>query len=752
MPITPWIPAVSKIKDGQDVSASTVNPILAQHTQRAQHLYEKFKDFGDKSVLIAYEQPILPPASELEPITIKKNSVVFYDKELRGNTYVEGLSPALVDFASSTINSTAYTPANSAYSFGIVKDINEDDALADIYILGLVEFEQNMDEGDDPIIQSDEINPEETDQSFQPGPFFLSRTEAGKITRNPGGVAIYIGYALSRKKLMLSPDVSEFNQFFTAYRYNLLDRPANKPFLDDTTWTLAGAAVLSKQKVGWVPATEDFVPEGIIIPEGAKFFYNLPEASLIDVDTGIDSATRAEQKDLSNVLPPNPVNFTLLIVNGIVQSNVDLDSYGAYSLTEAGIWWHYDEDGQQPWASDTNDKEEVTFRGSNWVRFENCAHTFELNDSLKFETTSTLPVELNTNTLYYVVGTRSSNVVPGRLDEIQISTEVDGDAISFTSDTTADVFFVPQPYIWKFSKGSEEQRPKMLFQFIKFNPSLTEAIVTSMKKYNPKSNIIRFYKPNKTESITGTGDLLARLLLTYTDNNLTAAGTGVSNLTYDEVTGVTTVSKAPIVSAVLPGDGIDIRQVSVGGVPVPGNFIVSSTVRTQSGRISYLEPDGAELLYDGLHSYLTMPHPSVLPSSFIAKIVLPSGIPLADMSLVFLLIGTENIAGGSTSSKVGFDFSYSVTKPGSILTDSTVPVPILFDIPVPSSGYVAKTCFKLGAGLTASTFSIPVSTLSIPSTAFSGDSVVNFKITRTEPETNSYNFPIGVVDLYWRIG
>lgn len=72
MPTTPWIPAVTKIKDGQDVSAASVNPIFAQHTQRAQHLYEKFNEFNNKSVLIAYEQPILPPATEEEPVLVKK--------------------------------------------------------------------------------------------------------------------------------------------------------------------------------------------------------------------------------------------------------------------------------------------------------------------------------------------------------------------------------------------------------------------------------------------------------------------------------------------------------------------------------------------------------------------------------------------------------------------------------------------------------------------------------------------------------
>lgn len=754
MAITPWIPTPIKLKDGQDVSAATVNPLLAQQTQRSQHLYERFNDLTNKSVLIAYDQPILPPASELEELTVKKNSVVFFDKEARDSSYVSGLSPALVDFAVSSINSTAYTPANSAYSFGIVKDLNESTLTADVFLFGLVEFDTNMDEGDNPIIQSDEINEEETDDTFQPGPFFLSRTEAGKITRSPGGVAIYIGYALSRKKLLLSPDVSEFNQFFTAYRFNLLDRPANKPYYDsgEEEWTLAGSSVVSKTKVGWVPATEDYVPDGVVIPEGAKFFYNLPSTANIDVDTGIDEATRAEQKELSSALPPNPVNFTLLTVNGIIQANVDLDAYGAYSITEAGIWWHLADDNYQPWSNDLTEREEITFRSSNWIRFEDVGHTFVAGDNLKFETTGSLPSGLSTSTLYYVINTRSSNVVPGRTDEIQISLTADGSAVTFTQDTTANTFFVPQPYIWKFSKGTESLRPKMLLQFLKFNPSLSESIVTSIKKYNTKSDIIRFYKPDKTESTKGTGDLTARVVLTYTDSTQTGAETGVSNLVYDEVTGVTTVSKAPIISKLYAGEGISVSQLMVGGENVPGHFIITSTIGSQTGRISYLEPNGAELTYDGLHSYLQMPYTSERPSDVTAKIILPAGVPIADMNLVLILIGTQAIAGGSSLNKVAFDFSYAVTKPGSTLTAATTPTTIEFSVPVPTTGYTAKTCFKIGGGLVASTFSIPLSDLSIPATAFSGDSVVNFKLSRATPASNAYAYPIGIVDLYWKIG
>ncbi len=751
MPVTPWVPAVTRVRDGQDVSAAVVNPIFAQHTQREQYLYEKFNELANKSVLVAFDQLILPSANpEMGPATVVKNTVVFYEKEIDGDVVTEGIAAAKVDFAPGSINTTAYTPANSAYSMGIVKEISVDGDKADVFLLGLVEFDDDMNNTTDGIIQTDERI--EDDEDFEPGPFFLSRTEAGRITRNPGGVAIFIGYALNRTKLLLSPDVSEFNQFFTAYRFNILDRPANKPIFIDDAWTLDGASAISKTKVGWVPATEDYVPDGVIIPDGAKFFYNIPSNALVDLDSGITLDERASQKDLAATLPPNPVNFTLLTVNGIIQANRDLDTYGPYIITESGLWWYDDADSQQPWANDVPTRVEVGFTiSSEWIDVVG-NHTFILGDIIRFETDDTLPTGLLVDTDYFVVDTRDSNA-DDLLDQIQVSDTNGGTPILF-SDVGVSSHYIPQPYIWKFASGADAFRPKMLLQFLKFNPSLTEAIVTSLKKYNPASNAIRFFKPDRvTESTRGTGDLLARVVLTYVAGTaLATAGTAINSISYAEETGLITTVSAPSVSKIIEGDGISISEISVGGVIQPGSFLISSTLNSQTGKVSYLEPDGAELIYDGLHSYLNMPYPTVLPSSFIAKIVLPSGIPIADMSLRFMMVGGTTLGPGATNRAVAFDFSYAITKPGSTLGAASTPTVVSFNIPLATAGYTKNTCFKVGAGLTASTYSIPLTSLIIPATTFSGDSIVNFKLSRAVVVSNPYVSDLGIVDMYWKIG
>lgn len=755
MPTTPWIPAVKTIRDGTDVSAAVINPIFTQHTQREQHLKELFDELLNKSVLVAYSQPIL----SANVGDIKKNSVVFYDRS--GSDY--GLGLAKTDFAQSSRNNTAYNPSNSSYAFGIVSAVSTSPTdTADVFMLGLVEFEtdMNIDTVDNPsIIQSDErVEPDET---FEPGPLFLSRIEAGKLTRSPGGVAVFIGYAVSRTQLMLSPDVSEFNQFFTAFRYNILDRPAGEPYYDaaantgDGGWTIVGTAAENKKHIGWVPVTEDYVGTEIwenhtpTDGDGNKpaFFYNLPSAADIEDDTGVDSDERAQQLDLDSTLPPNPVNFTFFTVNGVIQANSDLDKYGPYTINEVGLWWWSNYADQTPWAEDIPIEVEVTFSGDE-VTFDT-EHSLVVGDRLVFATTSALPAELTEGTTYFVRSIVSTTVVT-----IAETAEVDAVAITTTGAGTG-THTVPQPYIWKGFKGSESLRPKQLLQFLKFNPSLGESIVTSLRKYNSGSSIIKFYQSNKlTESTKGTGDLLARIILTYTaTTDLESSSTGLVSLNYDETTGVTTTQSAPIVSKVIAGDGIAISPLVVGGVTKAGQYIVSNNNSTQSGRVSELEPDGAELIYSGLHSYLEMPYPTTLPSSFIGKILLPSGGPSSDLKLIFLTIGSTALAANASNTVVSFDFSYSVTKPGSPLTAASTPAPILFNIPLTSTGYVAKTCFKLGPGLSASTFSIPVSTLVIPATAFlGGDCAINFKLTRKIPDSNAYAYPIGFVDMYWKIG
>lgn len=742
MSATPWLPTVSIVSNGADVSAEVVNPISAQHTQRAQHLYEKFQELTNKSVLIAFDQPILE--AELE--NVRTNLVVFYDLDQSTDPDTEGLAPAKVQFTSDSSFSSSYTPANSSYAVGIVKSITGD--KADVYLYGLINFDYDMDDPDHGIIQSDEGDP---DSLFLPGPFYLSRSEAGKLTRNPGGVAIYVGYAFNRNTFLLAPNVSEFNQFFTTYKFNLLDRPAGRPELTDTTWDITGVAEVSGDGginyVGWVPVSSLVGgPLEGLTPAGAKFYYNLPSEALMSADTGIDSDSvlRNEQIELSRALPPNPTNVTLLTVNGVIQPSRDNVADGIYLINSAGIWWFSDQDGEQPWSSSITVETAVTFDNTtNEVTIP--FGSFAVGDKLRFKTAGTMPAALVTTTTYYV----KTVDVSGDDQIITLATSAGGAEVNFTTDGTGPIYIL-QIYTWKFTFGDDEYRPRISLQFLKFNPALRESVVTSIKKYNANSSALRFYRPDKSAEAT-SGDLLFRLNIPVVAEEIDGTGTTVTNISFDETTGQLIKQTSNVVNSVSAGAGITITEKSISGVAVPGEYIISSASANQFGRVSYLEPDGIELIYSGLHSYLSIPPLATLPSSLTGKIVLPAGVPDADMSFVLMMLGESNLSLANSAKVVEFTFSYNVTKPGAILNNTVTTKTITFNIPNATEAYVAKTCFKVG-NVVASTYSVPVTNLTIPAGVFKGgDAIVNFKLERTTP-TAAYTGSIGLADIYWRIG
>lgn len=746
MATTPWLASVSKINNGQDVSAEVVNPIIKQLTQREQHLFEKLADIEDRSVLISSNLPVLPAADSF----VNKYTVVFYDQEGSGGSLTKGLAPAQVKFSVPSAFSSAYTPDNSAFVAGIVKERVGDNA--DVYTLGYVLLDTDIDAASGGLMPATEATLSRALADFSPGPFYLSGTDAGKLTRNPGGVAIYVGYAFSRREFLLAPNVSEFNQFFTTYQFNLLDRAAGIPELVGDEWTATGTTEVNGDgginHVGFIPSDSADLSTAItsLMPTGAKFFYNLPTAELISQDTGINEAAREEQTELARTLPPNPTNVTLLTVNGVIQSNRENSDDGSYLINSAGIWWFDDLDGFQPWASDTTQGKTVTFNSTtNKITLADGA--FELADRLRFKLSggATLPSPLLENTTYYVVAIEQS----GDDQLIQIATAEDGAVIDF-DNTASGTIIIPNFYVWKFDNGTPEYRPRLSLQFLKFNPSLRESIVTSLRPYNTGSSAIQFFRPDKSATAT-TGDLLARLQLGMTSSELTTAARAVSDFTYDESTGLITKQTIPVVSNLIPGSGITLTQQQQGGVNTPGSYVISANASSQTGRVNSIEPDGAELLYTGLHSYLNLPPASTLPSSLIGKILLPSTVPDSDMTFVLLLIGDANLGLGATARNVEFDFSYSITKTGTVLGAATTPVSVSFAVPNTVSAYTAKTPFKVGA-VTAGTFSIPNSTLRIPASLFrGGDCAVNFKLTRKTP-TNPYASNVGVVEIYWKIG
>jgi hypothetical protein len=795
MSITPWLPAVRKIKDGESVEQAVVNVPIDQLTQRDQHLYEKFEESANKSVLISFSQPIHPD----ETFTANQLRLVYYKKDENG----EGLAKSLAGFSSSTTGSM-FTPKNSSYSFGLLKELYADSNTADIYTEGLCELDVDLDDPVRGVIEDD---------FFEVGPYFLSSKTPGKITKDPAGIPSYVGYAISKRKFLLHASVNEFSQFFINYRYHLLDRVAGEPTLTDGYWTIAvkeyadpavhvantgntvgvsvsntstayvgyparnilidtytitvttggnstdarfsvssaKAAFLTKtqqalssnilvidsaegndiklnfqgstnftlgtswsltvstypRKLGWIPAED----ANAIAPEGAVFYYNIPGITDIDTDLGLDYQVidgteihfeKDEALDLKKYVPPVPVNFINLFVDGSLARFKDVyDQAGVYSVNEYGLWWHSAAEGEQPWSSD------------------------------------------------YPQGSLGA------------------------------------PYRWRthIKPALSLYRKRMFISFAKFNPAVRTQLVSSLKPFNTQanraSNFLKFYSADDDSLVASAGDLLVDIeapvnavgykqsVTDPTDVSDTflypgeVGATGPARLTSftaDRAVAALKYSKeeGALKAAIIP---VVSKLEGVGGISVlpkegsPGVFNISYLSEGYAGQIDSIEPINARLEFKGLSSYIKLPVPSTTPFGIVGKLILPRGyINNKQLRLIFHLFGDTEIIEASEARKAAFNFQYSAVSAVNSAAPSVYNVvdtaiyspegnPIHFSLTSAQEAYAAYTSRKISEGFV------------IPANFIREDTVVNFKILRVPVTTPTESYPgnVGLLGVYWEV-
>lgn len=721
MAITPWIPNLAQIEDGTDVKADVVNSILKQYAHRTQYLYDKFGEFGDKSVLLAHDQPVYPASNS----DVGINRLVYFRKT--GSS--EGFDLAKVEFVVNPERASSLTPSKSSYSLGLVKQASSTGTV-DLFLNGLVELAVPINDASSGL-----LTVAERSLPFSPGPLFLSANEPGSATRNPSGAIVYVGYAISPTKLLFTPSVQELSKFFTSYQFSLIDRPIGEVTTVGSPDATVSVTSPDYSVVGWASVDNLSASMQLLAPAGAKFFYYFPNVVDLLADTTLTPNEREDQYNLLTSLPPVPINQATVIVNGIIQTSRDDDEIdGTYKITELGIWWFSDKEGYQPWAYDYPTAMEVVADVAQ-NQITKPAHKFLDGDVVAFESNNgTLPSGIVAGREYYVIDATA--------DTFKISDTENGVVVPLIDNGSGD-FRVKFSYIWKWAKSQTLYRPRTTIQFTKINPDFRNSTVSSLRKYNAGSNALELYRPDRTTLSDGYGDILIRLLLNYAIGNVQPSSTAVRGISYDEATGRSVMSITPVISKLTEGAGITITPVTIGGNVEPGSYIISSSVNSTSGRVVALEPDGAELKYEGLHSYLKMESPNVLPSSVTGKILLTADTPNADMTFVLLLTAFENL---STTRNIDFIFSYNVTKAGTLIGTGQSNATVTVALPAP---YTARTVFKAGNSIGA----INVPNLRIPASAIQGgDLAVNFKLARAINANNPLNSPIGLVDLYWKIG
>jgi hypothetical protein len=520
------------------------------------------------------------------------------------------------------------------------------------------------------------------------GPYFLSAKNPGKITRDPSGIPVYVGCAISKRRFLLHTNVDEFSQFFINFRYHILDRVAGKPQSNGSVWSITEPSL---SYLGWVPAAFSGVP----YPEGAKFFYNIPAPSVLALDTGLDSYLvdeglptehtvyyeRDEALELAKQLPPIPANFIQLYVNGtLIRYNDSFDAAGTYSVNEYGIWWHSNIVGQQPWsASYPSNVSPANWTSSIKTTIENSRKQIftsfsKFNPALRTQLVSSIaPFNTNSN--------RATNFLKFYSADNLNETGRTGDILV---DILAPVFY----------KG---------------------------------------FSDNSTFTYPAT-----------VDSNYTA-GRAVASFVYDKALGGFKAATTPVV-AKLVGIG-NVKTTDQGA----GIWNVEYTAGGATGQVDSIEPINARLEFRGLTSYIKLPVPSTTPYGLIGKIILPKGYSnRSKLNLVFHLFGDAVVSSGSVNKVVAFQLEYSAVSAANGASPSSYTTvtantftpdvnPVEFSLTSEAS-YTAYTAVKISDVA-----------LSIPTAFIREDTVVNFKILRVAPAANSYTGNIGLIATYWEL-
>jgi hypothetical protein len=798
MSITPWLPTVRKIKDGEPVDQATVNVPLDQLTQREQHLYEKFEDVGNKSVLISFGQPLHP----LESLKPNELCLVYYKKDTDG----EGLSRSITGFNSGR-SSSMFSPKDSNYVFGLIKHVYTENNTADIYTEGLCDLGVDL---DDPVLGLIKNEP------FTVGPYYLSSKLPGKITKDPAGIPVYIGYAINKRQFLLHTNVDEFSQFFINYRYHLLDRVAGEPVLANNVWSIN----VREYADAPVYVENSGSSANIVVTNTSTAYVGTPSKN-IDSDLYTITVTTAgnistarfsiSSASLSFLIKNNqPLNSGVLSVETTAGNNVLLDFSGSTAFVQGSAWtlkvssyprklgWIPAElsGGIAPEGAlfyyNIPGVEDITYdTGLDYDVVDDTVINYEKDEALELDRYLP-PIPANFIQLYtdgmlarYKDTTDTGGTYSVNDYGIWWHSAQDGEQ-PWSSDYPQGSAGSPNKWRTEIKDDISGSRKRIFVSFSRFNPALRTQLVSSLKPFdtseNRAVNFIKFYGTQNLNETSKTGDLVVDIeapvnavgykssvsspsdaistsddfiypgeigatgvlrSVTYTADRAIAA------IKYVKSEGAFKAALTPVVSKLEGLGAITIRPKS----NQPGVFTIGYLQEGFVGQVDSIEPINARLEFRGLSSYIKLPPASTTPYGLIGKIILPKGyISNKPLKLIFHLFGDLGVSLEAIARKVAFNMQYSAVS--AINTDTpsiynTVDLatfspainPVEFSLDPTLAAYTAYTSRKI------------VGEFIIPADFIREDAVINFKILRvaTAVAVESYEGNIGLLGVYWEI-
>jgi hypothetical protein len=700
-----------------------------------------------------------------------------------------------------------YSPNNSNYIFGLTKTVYLKSKTADIYTEGLCELPFDIDDSALGLLQK---KSDGSVEPFVPGPYYLSGKVPGKITNDPAGIPVYVGYALNKRQFLLHTSVDEFSQFFINYRYHLLDRVAGIPKLDNDVWSistknysnspvhLTGTGSISGTSITNVSTNYVGYPATSTRARIESDTYTITVTSgstLTNVAFSISSSSAAFATKTNVTL----ISANILLVDVFNNNAIKLDFTGSSAFTVGTSWTlHF-----------------ITYAGKlGWIPADEALVAKPAGAVFFYNipTTSYLASDVGLDYHTIVHAGQDDEIVQYERDEALelakylppipanfVQLYVNG-VLARYNDTFDDEGWVSinEYGIWWHTAASGEQpwadnypqddnanpanwrdgikstvassRKRIFVSFSRFNPALRTQLVSSINPFklttNRADNFIKFYnnKGNLYESAS-TGDIFVDIdpkfyKLGYAASSLSypvpepsatyTSNRAIADLRYSKSRGEFESVITPVVAKIQGHGGITVTEQS----PNTGIWDIAYYSQGITGQLDSIEPINARLEFRELSSYIKLPPPSNTPYGIIGKIVIPRGYVINQpLNLVFHMFGDALIDSTSTNRFVAFQFQYSAI---SAINGDTPTIHNSIDTVkyYPAVNPVSFALFPPGTAYSAYTsVRITDAYLSIPADFVSQDTIINFKILRvpTADQNDSYAGNIGLVGTYWEI-
>lgn len=306
----PFTALVRTIIDGDPVDANHTNQGTTDLTQRTDYL---------KGVLDSLEAgQLLKVTGATLQAGLSVGTPLYLDTD---NVF----KPAIVALAVDAVGGAA---AKSAYVFGILLS-KDTDTTGSVGVVGRI---TELSQSDWTTVIDGAV--------WAAGHYFLSSQNPGRISTDPGSLAVYVGQMLPDATFLLRAAPPVYGAH-THYEFTLVGKPAGT-VVDPSVGGTQVVNTPDATQRGWLPAAAPYFSVDRI-PVGAKFGYNLGVAA---------------ENALAAVFPPIPLSGSNFAQGGLM-----LDG-SKVVVNDFGIWWMDDTYGNAPWPVDyaaTLTAEDITF-------------------------------------------------------------------------------------------------------------------------------------------------------------------------------------------------------------------------------------------------------------------------------------------------------------------------------------------------------------------------------------------------------